>query len=128
VVFYSSDEFFVASGRDHGRFVDRLFGVILDRAPTATERERHVADLDGAGTREAVAAEVFGSVESRRRRVAELYERFLGRQPEPAGRDYWVDYIANGRDIELALYLAASDEYLRRAASRYPNGEPEASA
>jgi hypothetical protein len=119
VAFYASDEFFVASGRDHGTFVDRLVDKVLDRAPSPAERDRHVAALGGSATREGVAGEVFGSVESRQRRVTALYERFLARRPEEAGRDYWVDYIANGRDIDLALYLAASDEYVERAGRRY---------
>src|SRR3546814_5641659 len=99
--------------------------LILDRAATTEERDRHLAALQAGTSREAVAGEIFGSVESRQRRVAALYQRFLARQPDPGGRDYWVDYIANGRDIELALYLAASDEYLRRSAERYPNGQPK---
>lgn len=122
VVFYASEEFFVASGRDHGTFVDRLFAKVLEREPTASERARYVSALDGSTSREAVAAEVFGSVESRQRRVVALYERFLAREPEDAGREYWVSYIANGRDIELALYLAASEEYDDRAARRYADG------
>lgn len=128
VVFYASEEFFVASGRDFGTFVDRLFDRILARQPNASERTQYVGMLTAGGTREAVAGEVFASVESRRRRVSALYQRFLGREPDEGGRDYWVDYISNGRDIELALYLAASDEYFARAAQRYPRGEPEATA
>jgi hypothetical protein len=125
VVFYGSEEFFAASGSDRSQLVRRLYEKILDRAATTEERDRHLAALQAGTSREAVAGEIFGSVESRQRRVAALYQRFLARQPDPGGRDYWVDYIANGRDIELALYLAASDEYLRRSAERYPNGQPK---
>ena len=128
VVFYASDEFFAASRSNRTTYVERLYGKILERTPTEAERSRHIQALEGGASRESVAAEVFGSVESRERRVAQLYDRFLAREPDPSGQDYWVDYIDNGRDIELALYLAASDEYLRRAATRYPDGEPEASA
>ncbi len=128
VVFYASDEFFAASGGDHARFVDRLHERILGRPATADERQRYVAVLDAGASRDAVAREVFGSVESRERRVEGLYQRFLGRESDPSGREYWVAYIANGRDIELALYLAASTEYLERAALRYPLGEPKVTA
>jgi hypothetical protein len=128
VVFFASEEFFVASGRDHGRFVDRLCERILARQPTVAERTGYVTTLGAGSSREDVVREVFASEESRRRRVSALYQRFLGREPDEGGRDYWVRYIANGRDIELALYLAASDEYLARAAARYPFGEPKATA
>src|SRR3546814_1919670 len=100
--------------------------LILDRAATTEERDRHLAALQAGTSREAVAGEIFGSVESRQRRVAALYQRFLARQPDPGGRDYWVDYIANGPDIALALYLAASAEYLRRYAARYQKAPPKA--
>lgn len=126
VIFYGSDEFFGLAGHTNGGFVDRLFTRVLDRTPTDEERRNLVERLDAGAGRDVIAREVFGSVESRRLRVEALYERFLGRAPEDAGRDYWVDYIANGRDIELALYLAASDEYFDRALRRYPEGEPTA--
>src|SRR5690606_26500487 len=120
--------FFAASRRDAGTFIDRLFRKILGRGPSTSERSYYIDAIDRGATREDIAYTIFASVESRRLRVAALYRRFLGRAPDTAGRDYWVDYIANGRDIDLALYLAASEEYLRRSAQRYPFGRPKASA
>ena len=116
----ASQEFWDAAGRDPGRFVDLLFSRVLGRAPGVAERDAQVARLAGGASREAVAATVFASEESRGRRVDALYQRFLGRAAEPDGRRYWVGVLERGQDISLALFLAASDEYEDRALRRFP--------
>lgn len=119
---FASEEFWTRSGATNGGFVDQLFRRALARTADPSGRQYWIDQLDAGATRTFVAREIFQSIESRRRRVAELYQRFLGRSPDESGRDYWVDYIGNGRDIGLALYLAASDEYTSRALRRFPGG------
>ncbi|HMJ76687.1 MAG TPA: DUF4214 domain-containing protein, partial [Iamia sp.] len=67
-----------------------------------------------------VAVRLYGSLESRRDRVAALYESLLGRAPEPAGSAYWAERVAVVGDLSLARHLAASAEYRTRAITRFP--------
>jgi len=67
---------------------------------------------------------VFRSAESRRTRVVDLYDLLLDREPDPDGREYWVGVLERFPDIALAVFLAASDEYYRRASARFPEDEP----
>ncbi len=107
----ASDEFArQAGGTDEG-FVDLLYQRVLDRAAADSERAYWLDRLAGGATRRQLAAQVFGSVESRRIRVQALYQRFLGRDAEPGGRDHWVHVLETDQDITLAVYLASSDEY-----------------
>ena len=68
---------------------------------------------------------MFRAEECRRTRVVDLYQLFLARDPDPDGREYWVGVLGRYPDIALAVFLAASDEYFRRAASRFAGTEPD---
>ncbi len=116
--FYASDEYLARAGGTVPAWLDDLYREVLDRAPTAGERSSWVARTHALG-RLQVAFEVFQSIESRDRRVTALYRRLLDRAPEPGGRGYWIGVLASGRDVDLAMFLAASDEYLGRAAARF---------
>ena len=116
--FYASQEYYERSGGTADGWVGDLYEEILLRAPDAGGL-RHWADKARAGvSRTVIAADFYGSLESRRTRVTALYEALLGRTPDPGGLDHWSARLTNGRDIELAVLLASSTEYYRRAAER----------
>ena len=116
---FSSEEFFFRSGSDNGQFVDRLFEKALGRLPDESGRQYWVDRIEAGTTRKTVAREVYGSVESRRRRVKAIYQRFLGRDPDPEGLEYWVEVIARREDVSVALYITAGSEYLGRCEKRF---------
>ena len=74
-------------------------------------------ELRGRGR---VAAEIYGSIESRRDRVTLLYEVLLDRAPEADGLEYWAAKIARSGDLALAVNLVVSAEYVARAQVRFP--------
>ena len=57
-------------------------------------------------TRTDVAVSFYGSVESRRRRVARLYDEVLDRSPDGAGRDFWVDNVEAMNELFTAGVVA----------------------
>lgn len=116
---FGSEEFWIKSGRDLGRFVDRLYAKILGRAPSSSERSAWVGQLQSGTTRTSAAWSFYASLESRRRRVRAIYLRFLGRNPDASGLDYWAGVISSREDISVALYIASSEEYLKRAFNRF---------
>lgn len=118
----ASDEFYAKGGGTPKGFVRRLYRTVVRREPTPAEIDWRAGELASGTSRQAIAAHVFASEESRGFRVDDLYARFLGRGPDPAGRRYWIDVLGRRQDLALALYLAASDEYYRRAAGRFPGG------
>lgn len=115
--FYASDEYFRRSGGTATAWIRDLYTEILGRQP----------DVDGlvfwlsrttTVSRTAIALDFYQSLESRRDRVAALFERLLGRAPDAGGWAYWAAILTNGRDVDLAVFLAASDEYYDRAGTR----------
>ena len=49
-------------------------------------------------------------------RIAELYQRVLGREPDPGGLDHWVDAVRRGLALEaIAASFHGSEEYLARS-------------
>jgi hypothetical protein len=80
-----------------------LYWTLLERAPSAAEAKA-LADRFAAGTRlEEAWAELAGSEASWARHgrdpgayVDSLYRHAFGRDPEPAGKAYWVDQLRKG--------------------------------
>lgn len=116
--FYAAPEYREASG-SVGAWVDDLYEAILGRPATTTDR-RYWVDRAAARGPSWVAGRLYGSLESRRDRVAALYGTLLGRAPEPEGLDYWAERVATVGDLTLARNLAASAEYRTRAIARFP--------
>ncbi|HMJ74368.1 MAG TPA: DUF4214 domain-containing protein, partial [Iamia sp.] len=67
-----------------------------------------------------MARQLYRSTERRQRQVDRLYSTILGRPPEPAGRQYWVERLLTLNEVELAVQLAASPELPRWAARSCP--------
>ncbi len=120
VALFSSQEFYDRSGRDLGRFLERLVERVLRRSITADERTRWRQRIESGTPVADVVRSVYDSEESRGVRVDDLYDRFLGRAADANGRRYWVGVLATREDLSLALFLAASDEYYDRALVRFP--------
>lgn len=114
--FYASDEYFRRSGGTATAWIRDLYTEILGRQPDAAGL---VFWLGRTATmsRTAIAHDLYQSLESRRDRVSALFERLLGRAPDGDGWAYWAAILSNGRDVDLAVFLAASDEYYGRTGS-----------
>ena len=116
---YASAEFFNTSGGVE-QFVRRLYSLILEREAEAdgvTYWSSLVADYPD---RTPITRSFYASIESRRRRVTGLYQHFLDRGPDQEGLEYWAELLLDGDDLKLANYLTGSEEYLNRAAQRFP--------
>lgn len=114
--FYASDEYYRRSGGTAAAWIRDLYAEILEREADAGGLAFWVGRTV-AVPRAAIALDFYQSLESRRDRVAALFDHLLGRAPDAGGWSYWSGILSNGRDVDLAVFLAASDEYFRRSAS-----------
>ncbi len=99
-----------------------LFKLVLKRDPSATESAAWVRRLDPVAgvyigtTRTRVVSALIASPEARRLRVAETYQRMLGREATGAEVTWWTARLVAGRSVEsMELDLAASAEFARVA-------------
>ena len=66
------------------------------------------------GSRTHVAELLFESEEFQKQLTEGFYRRFLNRDPEPAGRDFWVDALKRGlREEELLAAFLTSAEFVQ---------------
>ncbi|MCU1356216.1 MAG: hypothetical protein JWM89_1634 [Acidimicrobiales bacterium] len=118
--FYASNEYFRGFGHSSNTtWVKDLYLKVLLRAATSKEVTSAVAVATSKG-RYSEASALYQSLESRKVRVTVLYQRFLNRNPDPSGRDYWAGKISTQGDIALAINLSSSNEYLTKSQVRYP--------
>ena len=119
--FYASSEYYrtIGGGTD-ASWVTDLYRKVLHRDPDPSGLAHWVAKTQVQG-RLRVASAIYGSPESRRDRVRGLYEALLGRGPDPSGSAYWSTRIGREGDLALAVHLATSSEYGRRALVRFPD-------
>ncbi|QYG93327.1 tandem-95 repeat protein [Iamia sp. SCSIO 61187] len=110
-----SPEFLARAGGTQVGFVEAVFLAVLGRAPTATERWLQVASLQRGTSRTALARAVHGGLESRHRRTVVQYDLLLDRTPTASERDLWAGRLTRLDDRDLAVALAATDEYLAAA-------------
>lgn len=116
--FYASDEYFRRAGGAATAWVADLYSEILDRPADGGGLSFWVA-RSATVPRPAIAFDFYQSMESRRDRVEALFRTLLGRVPDPSGWSFWAGVLASGRDLDLATFLAASDEYFARAGTRF---------
>lgn len=114
---YGSNESYTRAGGTPEGFVAALYDRILHRSVDGPGSAYWVGRLPGLGTN-GVAAQLFGSPESRRDRVTRLYDRILGRAPEASGLAHWVARLLRVNDVRLAATLASSPEYVARSQAR----------
>lgn len=116
--FYASDEYFARAGGTASGWVQDLYREVLGR-PAEADGLAFWVDRARWAPRSSIAFDLYQSIESRRDRVDALFQRLLGRVPDAGGWAYWAGVLANGRDVDLAMFLGASDEYYGRAAVRF---------
>lgn len=94
-----------------------LFELFLSRPGSLTELDYwswRISDTD----RDEVATEFANSSEWAGAIVDEIYVGVLGRRPEPEGRSYWVQRLADGlRTQDLGALFYSSPEYVQAAGS-----------
>ena len=117
--FYASGEYYGRVGGTNAAWVTALYDALLHRSPDAAGLAYWTGRTASKG-RPAVAAAMYGSLESRKDRVEALYQALLGRSADAAGRTYWAGRIATEGDLALAVHLVTSAEYQTRANSRFP--------
>lgn len=117
--FYASPEYFSRSGGTNRKWVGDLYRQILHRNPDSSGLNYWTGLADRGVGRDVIALDFFQSIESRRDRVRRLYRDLLGRNPDTSGHAYWADVLKNGRDVELAIFLAGSQEYYNRSQKRF---------
>lgn len=117
--FYAGTEYYQRAGATNRRWVQDLYAEILHRQADASGLN-YWAGLAARGkSRSEIAFHFYQSVESRRDRVASLYRQLLGRSPDRSGHEYWAKVLTNGRDVDLARFLAQGEEYFIRAGQRF---------
>lgn len=71
---------------------------------------------DGTLTRAQLVAQAMGTDEYRGLDVDRVFEKYLGRNPDPGGRTYWIGSIAAGKALwRFRAQLFGSNEYFARA-------------
>lgn len=116
--FYASPEYYVRSGDTDRAWISDLYREILLREPEEDGLQHWVDEAESGVALATIAADFYGSLESRHTRVTGLYDALLARTPDQGGLGHWADRLRDGRDIELAVVLAASAEYHARATER----------
>ncbi len=109
----------IGDSAEHRRLVVRIaYQEILDRSPDRGGLAFWSAGIIERLTDRGLRAQLFGSLEFRDRfaatdeaYVAELYRRILDREPDPAGRTFWLGRLAAGlsRQSVAAAMLASAE-------------------
>lgn len=115
VYFYGSEEYAARAGGDR-EYVALLYRVLLGRDGEADGIDYWTEQLGRPGVGPPTVAHSFYlSIESRRDRVTDLYQRILGRTPSSSEREYWAGQLLDLDDVAMAAELSASAEYYRKA-------------
>ena len=114
--FLNSTEF-RNSHADNTSFVDALYSLVLNRAPTQGDTTFWSNQINTAGI-PSVVSNIVNSNESYRLIAANDYMTYLNRTADAAGRDFWANQLhANGGNIELvAESFLGTAEYFALAA------------
>ncbi|MFP5322832.1 MAG: DUF4214 domain-containing protein [Acidimicrobiia bacterium] len=116
--FYGSPEHHANAGGTDDAWVTDLYEEILGRTPDEAGLDHWVGEAERGVPLPRIAGAFHGSLESRRTRVTGLYAELLARQPDEGGLAHWAERLRDGRDVQLAVSLAVSDEYHARAQQR----------
>lgn len=93
-------------------YVNSLYHVLLDRAPTVDEVNQWVFQLQAGVSRSVVAAQVYALPEHLDLIVQRYYLAFLHRTGSPDERAYWVNLLQSGvSETEVARQFILSPEY-----------------
>lgn len=115
----SREFFFRVSDGTFDAWYENHYQILLGRSITQAEREYWESVFSAKGP-VGVVRRIYESGESRRRRVAEVYDDVLGRTPSGPDLTFWVQQAMD--DIVFVHRLVLTDEYDARAQDRYgPN-------
>jgi hypothetical protein len=92
-------------------YVANVYELLLSRAPDASSSV-WVNALNNGVSAAGVVLDVENSTEYLNDPVSALYNRYLGRNPDPAGEQAWTNFLLAGGTLEeVAEGLTASQEY-----------------
>jgi hypothetical protein len=95
-------------------FVTSSYELVLEREPTSDELRYWTHRLAQGVPRLRVIRAIWRSIEHRRIEVDQLYQTFLHRPPDPAGRSFWVRVLESGMsETAVAVRFLTSAEYQR---------------
>jgi hypothetical protein len=111
-LFLSSAEY-QARFPDNAAFVRSLYDDLLGRTALDAEVAGWVDALSAGASRANVVREFVHSREADLRVVDAVYAAFLRRQDDPAGREFFADFLQrpDARHSDVLLIILASDEY-----------------
>lgn len=106
--------------QDH-TWVAAVYRDLLERPPTAAQRDHRVAQLQAGRSRRSIADELVASREHAGILVDRAYRRILGRAVDATSRTYWVDRLVGGeRPTTVASFLYGSPELYAEAGGTAP--------
>jgi hypothetical protein len=111
-----SEEFWALSGGTNEGFIDRLYQVLLRRAPDADGGAVYLVRLATGGSREDVIASILGSSEYQGLLIDEQFQALYGRMPEPGTRAGYIEKMQNGLTQEGLLVAILCHDDLWEAA------------
>jgi hypothetical protein len=93
-------------------YVNSLYHVLLNRAPTVDEVNHWVFQLQAGVARTEVATQIYDLPEHFDLIVQRYYQAFLHRDGSPGDRTYWVNQLLSGvSETEVARQFILSPEY-----------------
>ena len=119
--FMQSQEYFNISGGTIESFVAAVYQRIIKRQAGETEIA-YWAGIANSTDRGQVVNRIWGSVETARARITDMYSVYLDRVPDQPGLEQWGTYNLQYGDTWVRSSILTSAEYWNRASLRYPNG------
>lgn len=119
VALLGSDETFSRAGGTDTDWLGHVYQLTLGRAPDAGGRSYWLGRLSGGEGREHVAAALWDSPQSVKRRVDAAYRKILGRAGDPGGIAHWSTVAAGEGDEALDAALVSTQAGWDRAQATY---------
>ncbi|RFA20609.1 GH25 family lysozyme [Subtercola boreus] len=114
---YSSTEYFQNHGNTNKSFVASLYTTLLHRQGTDADYT-FWANLIAQNGRAWVVAQYWDAQETISQRVSAMYQLYLGRVPDAAGLQGWVNVALQIGDSGLRSGFTSSGEYYARSQTR----------
>lgn len=109
-----SDELYRQAGGTDEAFVERLYELLVGRAPEPDGIAYWTRWLDGR-SRPDLAAAFLRTPEVAGARVRDVYQSLLHRAPDPGGLAHWTRTVIARDERSMVAAIVASPEYVRRA-------------
>jgi hypothetical protein len=111
--FFLSSAEYQAKFPDNAAFVRSLYDSLLSRTASDAEVAGWVNAMSAGASRADVVRGFIHSQEANLRAVDAVYAAFLRREADPAGREFFADFLQrlDARDSDMMLAVLASQEY-----------------